>query len=253
MLDEAGIKRAVVLSTAFWYDGPVLSVPDPYPKVMAENDWTAQQTAQHPTRLVAFCSFNPIADHALTELERCATNPVFKGLKFSFAMSGVDLKKPEHAEKVRQVFEGANRHRLAIVAHLNNGAKYGREDAEIFVNRILPASPDIVVQLAHLSGGEGFSDEALEVYARAVEGQKPAASRLYFDVAELAREDTPDAPTIARRIRQIGPSRILYGSDAAMNGRLQPRQFWKAFRGNVPLAEAEFRTIAGNVAPYLDE
>jgi predicted TIM-barrel fold metal-dependent hydrolase len=253
MLDEAGIGRATVLSTAFWFDGPVLPVANPYPKVMAENDWTARQAALHPGRLVPFCSFNPIADHALKELERCAANSAFKGLKFSFAMSGVDLKKPDHAEKVRQVFAAANRHKLAIVAHTNNGAKYGREDAEIFINQILPAAPDIDVQVAHLWGGEGFSDAALAVYAAAVESRHPAIGRLYFDVAEVAREDSPVALTMARRMRQIGLERILYGSDAAMNGRLQPRQFWKAFRANMPLTDAEFRVIARNVAPYFKD
>jgi predicted TIM-barrel fold metal-dependent hydrolase len=251
MLDEAGIERATVLSTAFWFDGPVLPVPNPYSKVMAENDWTAQQAALHPGRLVPFCSFNPVADHALKELERCAASGAFKGLKFSFAMSGVDLKKADHAEKVREVFAAANRHRLAIVAHTNNGAKYGREDAEIFINQILAVAPDIDVQVAHLWGGEGFSDAALAVYAAAVENRNPATKRLYFDVAEVTREDTPDALTMARRMRQIGLGRILYGSDAAMNGRLQPRQFWKALRANMPLTDAEFRIIAGNVAPYL--
>ncbi len=91
MLDLAHIARAVVLSEAFWHDGPSPRSPDPYPLVRAENDWTAQQVAKYPKRLVAFCSFNPLADYALEELRRCASSKAFGGLKLGFASSGVKL------------------------------------------------------------------------------------------------------------------------------------------------------------------
>jgi hypothetical protein len=54
----------------------------------------------------------------------------------------------------------------------------------------------------------------------------------------------------AKRIRQIGVARILYGSDAAVGDNLRPREGWEAFH-RLPLIESEFQRIAGNVAPYL--
>ncbi len=54
---------------------------------------------------------------------------------------------------------------------------------------------------------------------------------------------------IARRIRELGVDRVLYGSDAAVPGN-RPREGWASFR-TLPLSEAEFRAIAGNVAPYM--
>jgi hypothetical protein len=59
-----------------------------------------------------------------------------------------------------------------------------------------------------------------------------------------------DAALVARRIRQVGVDRILYGSDAAAGGNLRPREGWAAFR-RLPLTEDEFERIASNVAPYL--
>jgi uncharacterized protein len=58
------------------------------------------------------------------------------------------------------------------------------------------------------------------------------------------------AKLVARRLRQLGLQRILYGSDAAVRGNLPPREGWAAFR-RLPLSEDEFRTIALNVPPYL--
>jgi predicted TIM-barrel fold metal-dependent hydrolase len=72
LLDAAGIQRALVFSAAYVYGSPVRTVEDEYAKVRAENDWTGAQAALYPKRLRAFCSFNPLKDYALAELERCA-------------------------------------------------------------------------------------------------------------------------------------------------------------------------------------
>lgn len=251
-LDASRVNRAVVLSTAFWGDGPILPVENPYPLVMAENDWTALEAGRYPDRLIAFCSFNPIADHALTELERCAANPVFRGLKFSFAMSGVDLKNPAHVARLRQVFAASNARRLAIVAHTRGGDDYTNEHVEIFLSEVMTAAPDITVQIAHLWGGEGYSESALRAFAEAVAARRPGTRNLYFDVSEVWADisgtgSSTTQEVLAQRIRQIGLDRILFGSD----GRTPPDQAWRLFRARVPLSDREFRAIARNVAPYV--
>lgn len=253
-LDAAGIGRAVVLSDAYWFDSARGAVADEYASVRAENDWTAQEVARFPDRLVAFCSFNPLKDHALAELERCAKDSRFKGLKLHFGASAVDLKNPEHLGKVRQVFQAANQHRLPIIVHVRADQTYGREHAEILLDQCIAAAPDIPVQIAHLWGGENFSDAALGGYADAVSAGHPATKNLYFDVSDaalVAGGSKEMLQTIATRIRQIGPQRILYGSDAAMVAHPAPREAWAAFRTDLPLSDEEIAIIANNVAPYL--
>lgn len=251
-LDEAGIRRAVVLSTAYWFGSPIMrkAEGDESANVRAENDWTAQEAARFPDRLFAFCSFNPLKDYAIAELDRCAKDPRIKGLKLHFGNSGVDVKNPQHVEKLRRIFAKADERRLAIVAHLWTGRDYGREHAEIFLNRILPAAPHIPVQIAHFAGGgPGYTDEALAVYADAISAGDPRTKNLYFDIATVADEQKPEVlQKFAQRIRQVGLQRVLYGTDM---GPPLPRQSWATFRSTVPLTEEEIRTIAGNVAPYL--
>jgi ketosteroid isomerase-like protein len=102
-------------------------------------------------------------------------------------------------------------------------------------------------------GGGAFSDEVLATFAEAVSSGHPATKNLYFDVSDAApAADGSEeiARTIARRIRQIGLRRILYGSDAA-GTHPPPREAWAAFRKGIPLTEEEFRTIANNVLPYV--
>ena len=264
MLERAGIKRAVVLSDAYWFDSPRraaalrdVGVDDVYAAVRAENDWTAREVARFPDRLVAFCSFNPLKEYALRELGRCAENGTFRGLKLHFASSAVDLKDTQHVERVRRVFEAANAHRLAMIVHVRGDRSYGREHAEIFLNRLLPAAPDIPVQIAHLWGGDGFSEgavSALVAYADAVSGRHRATRNLYFDVTQLALilGGQRDAlQRMAALIRQIGLGRILYGSDGPMFGNVQPAEAWGTFRREMPLTADEFRTIANNIAQYV--
>lgn len=153
-LDDAGIQKGVVLSIAYWYGSPLSKrVDDEYAKVRAENDWTAEQVARYPKRLVSFCGVNPLKDYAIAELERCSKMPQMKGMKLHFANSGVDVRDPKHLEKVRSFFQAANDHKLAIVVHIRSlRADYGRQDAEIFIESVLPVAPDIPIQLAHLAG-----------------------------------------------------------------------------------------------------
>jgi predicted TIM-barrel fold metal-dependent hydrolase len=263
LLDAAGIRRALVLSMGYTWGSPNRRVENEYEKVKAENDWTSQQVARFPDRLRAFCSFNPLRDYALVELARCAKDPRLRhGLKLHFANSVVDLHNPQHVEQLRRVFRGANDHRMPIVVHLRSSLSrrlpYGRDEARIFLNDVLPAAPDVPVQIAHLAGAGGYddptTDEALAVLADAVSSRDPRTKRLYFDVTTAVGPGlglpVEQANLIARRIRQIGVDRILFGSDAAVAPNVPPREAWAAFR-QLPLTDAEFRTIATNVAPYM--
>jgi uncharacterized protein len=262
LLDTAGIRRALVLSVAYMYGSPSRTVEDEYAKVRAENDWTGAQVALYPHRLRAFCSFNPLKPYALDELARCARDPNLRtGIKLHFGNSDVQLENPEHVEQLQRVFRAANEHRMAIVVHLrasiSRSRPYGAAQARIFLDKLLPLASGIPVQVAHLAGtGPGYddppADKAMAVLAEAVESRDPRTRQLAFDVTTVADQNisAANAALVAKRIRQVGVDRILYGSGAAAGGNLRPRESWAAFR-RLPLSEKDFVKIATNVAPYL--
>ncbi|MFZ0061316.1 MAG: amidohydrolase family protein [Pyrinomonadaceae bacterium] len=262
LLDTAGIRRGLLLSVAYMYGSPTRTMEDEYAKVRAENDWTGMQAALNPKRLLAFCSFNPLKEYALAELERCAKDPNLKhGLKLHLGNSDVQLENPEHLEQLRRVFRAANQHRMVIVIHMRASISrkrpYGAAQARLFLEQLLPLASNIHVQVAHLAGtGPGYddppSDEALAVLAAAVARRDPRTRRLWFDVASCVdlKISPANAALVVKRIRQIGVKRTLYGSDAAVGDNLRPRESWAAFR-RLPLTESEFKQIARNVTPYL--
>lgn len=254
-LDDAGIEKAVVLSEAYFFDSPVLTPQGgSYDAVRAENDWTAEQVAQYPGRLIALCSLNPLSDYALQELGRCAKDGRFMGLKLHLGTSRVDLLNPAHVAKLRTVVAEANRLKMPLVVHVRNGNDYGARHAHVLLDQIASAAPDVSFTIAHLWGGEAYSAEALGVYADAVSAHDPHAKNLYFDLAELdlVLGERPDAlEECAERMRQIGLDRILYGTDGPISESQTPRDGWGKTRALLPLTDAEFARIANNVAPYL--
>ncbi|HEX6574277.1 MAG TPA: amidohydrolase family protein [Gemmatimonadaceae bacterium] len=253
LLDEAGIRRAVILSNAYFFDGLVPIPGDDYANVRAENDWTAEQVAKYPDRLVAFCSFNPTREHASRELDRCAKSGAFKGVKLHLGTSPVDLDNPVHVAKTRKIFEQSNRLGLPLLLHLTASPEWGKRQAEIFLNQLVTAAPDVQVVVAHLWGGAWYNDEVLSFFADAVSNGRPGTKNLYFEVSQAAlitRGKPAMLQAIATHMRRIGLNRMYYGSDTPLPPGESPKKIWEDFRKNVPLTDAEFRILANNVAPW---
>jgi len=261
LLDEAQIDRALVLSMGYtWGKASRAPVENEYDQVKTENDWTARQVAQYPARLRAFCSFNPLKPYALEELARCSRDPQLHfGLKLHFGNSDVDLDNPGNVMQVKKVVAAANGYRMPIVVHMHasidNKRKYGPEQARVFINELLPAAPDVPVQIAHLGGAGGYSDTidaVLGVFADAVVKQDSRVRNVWFDASAVVRPGMTGAELerIALRIREVGVARVLYGSDAPVSAAMYPKVGWEGFQ-RLPLTPAELRTIARNIAPYM--
>jgi predicted TIM-barrel fold metal-dependent hydrolase len=262
LLDRAGIRRAAVFSLAYQFASPNRPpVEREYDAVRAENDWTSAQVEKYPDRLRGFCSVNPLADYALDEIARCAKDPRLRiGLKMHFGNSDVDLGNAQHVERLREIFRDANERRMAVIVHLRSTISrkrpYGAASARAFLDRVLPAAPDVPIQIAHLAGAGSYDDplvdEAIGVFVEAIAKSDARLKRVYFDVSGVAGlgDWKSKADVIAARLRQLGVERILYGSDGAGGRNPTPAEAWVAFT-QLPLTAEEIRTIATNLAPYM--
>jgi predicted TIM-barrel fold metal-dependent hydrolase len=257
-LDAAGIEKAVVLSVGYSFADERKKLDDPDRLTRAENDWTSAQVAAGGGRLIGFCSANPLRPAALEELERCLALPGMKGVKLHFGNGGVTLRQPGHAARLVQVFTLAERLRAPVLVHMRarGGVNFGAEDARLFLDELIPAAPSIEVVVAHFGGaGPGYpaqADEVMSVFGAAAERKDPRMRNIYFDVATVvtAETTTEEAALIAKRVRQVGSARVLYGSDLSPpNGSI--RSGWEVFRERMPLTAAEFRTVADNVTRFV--
>ena len=252
-LDSAGVRRAVVLSVGYSFADERKGLSDPDARTRAENDWTSAQVAGSNGRLIGFCSANPLREAALQELERCLARPGLTGIKQHWGNAGVSLRNPEHLRNTQRLFAFAERRRVPVLVHMRarGGQDYGAQDARLFLEQVVPLAPHIEIVVAHLgASGPGYTpqhDEVMAVFGEAAERRAPAMRNIYFDVSSnVVPETTADeAAAVARRVRQVGPRRILYGSDLnAAGGSI--RRAWEIFRTKVPLSDREFREIVGN-------
>ena len=252
-LDAAGIHRAVVLSVGYSFADERKGLPDPDRLTREQNDWISAEVTKNAPRLIGFGSVNPLREVALEELERCLGLPGMAGIKLHLGNSGISLRNPAHLARVQQVFALAQRLRAPVLVHMRarGGNNYGAEDARLFLDQVVTRAPDIEIVVAHLGGsGPGYpaqNDEVMAVFAAAVESRNPHVANLYFDVAtNVTVETTPtEAALIARRIRQVGAARVVYGSDLSPPGG-SVRRGWDIFQAKVPLTPAELRQIASN-------
>ena len=252
-LDAAGVEQAVVLSVGYSFGDERKKLPDPDKLTREQNDWTSAEVTKNAPRLIGFCSANPLREAALEELERCLGLPGMVGIKLHLGNAGVTLRDAAHLARIQQLFTLAQRLRAPVLVHMRarGGTNYGAEDARIFLDKIVTLAPDIEIVVAHFgSSGPGYTpqhDEVMAVFAGAVERKDPRMRNVYFDVSSnVTAEITPaDAELVARRIRQVGPSRIVYGSDlTAPGGSIGAA--WEIFRTKVPLTAAELQQIANN-------
>lgn len=261
-LDQAGIRRALVLSEAFWLGGPgaekvrrLAPSPDKVTAVQRENDWAAAQVARFPDRLVLACGVNPLEDHAIAEMQRCARVHKARAVKANVGEGGdnIDLHDSGQVERLRDFFVAANGLRMPVVIHMGSHRRYGAEEVRIFLTDVLSAAPDIPVQIAHMSSGLQ-SSEALMAFADARASSNPGARNLYFDLSVGSLKNLPPetARLLADAIRKIGLEHVLFASDVLPGDHHVPTgEHWADIRNILPLTDQEFSDIADNIAPYM--
>ena len=146
---------------------------------------------------------------------------------------------------------------MTIVVHVRASVTqklpYGRDEALIFLNELMPAAPDVVVQIAHFAGAGSWQDEgaqqALEVFADAVARRDPRTRLLYFDVTAVGAPPTADnAQWGAAMIRKLGTERVLFGSDATLP-TTTPGDAWAALRRLLPLTDDELGRLRPTCHP----
>lgn len=265
VMRKDGVEKAAVLSTAYWFGHSTKANPRSYNKVRKENDNIGRLVALYPDQLVAFLGVNPLSTTALGEIKRGIASGKFAGIKLHLTNSYVDLRDPSDLETVGKVFALADKLRVPIVVHMRSRRKdYGYIDAKNFINKVLINAPHIDVQIAHLAGWGGYdiyTDGAIQAF---IDYKDNIKTRLYFDIAAIVSDEfkgtppTDETPApwwpderykqVAKRIREIGVERIVFGTDWPL---IRPKKYWHEFSSHVPLTQCELDRIRNNRASWM--
>lgn len=246
VLDQGKVSKAAVLSAGYMFVSPDLPHPD-MKGLRAENEWLARQVNEHPQHLAGFFSVNPLLKESHDELGRWAGS-IFAGVKIHMANSNVDLRNKTHVEQLASVFEEANSLNLSIVIHLRTRSPdFGKEDAEIFIEEVLPRAPTVTVQVAHVAGWSGYddaTDSALAAFVARADG-----TNLTFDLSAVVKRSVgaDRLGLLVKRIRAIGLDRILFGTDWP---EWTVRNYALDIVELLPLDNGELSTILSNRARW---
>lgn len=252
-------SKAIVLSDAYlvsWLADFGL-VSDEYKAVKEANDYISVQCAVYSNKLIPYGSVNPLKDYALDEIKRCHEELKLKGLKIHFANSGVDLKNPEHFNKIKKIFAYASKNKIPLLVHQRNIVEpYGSEDAKKLVE-LLAQYPELRIQLAHLGGWGGFDNASYEYLQTLVQKLKahPEIKNFYLDISGVVATDkanpvlvegmpiptADDYQQAAVLIRDFGLDKIIFGSDTPLYDSTD--DYIKAFSENFPLTKEEMKKI----------
>ncbi|MCH8351997.1 MAG: amidohydrolase family protein [Chloroflexi bacterium] len=208
LLDEANVEKAMFASFGFHARG----APDDAAS-SAENDFTAEEVAKYPDRLIGFCGINPLYPGALEEIDRCLDLDGMVGIKLQIPISGVDLTNADHVADLLAVFAKAEEHDAPVQLHSQTPSvpPYAAS-ASANLAAIINAHPDVRVLHSHCGG---FMDENTRQLWLGT--MRPNVETSFLDLSDclLLFEDAP----ISKRelmvwmLRKWGIERVLWSSD----------------------------------------
>lgn len=242
-LDEASVKKAVVLSLGYW------DLPDDS-NMAPENDFTASIVAEAPDRLIGFCGINPRYETALSEIDRCLARPEMVGIKLNIVGgSGLDWENPEHAAAISAVLDRAQDHDAPVLMHV--AAAPLDDDSLLSALTVIGSHPDVRLVVAHCGGD---ADYEIEQYLIPAAATPPLINldNLFTDVSSCLKfyRDAPRAQRelIVWRLRKWGIDRVLFGSDYLSIAPVEtPREALDTL-AQYPFTTREIRTILNNDA-----
>lgn len=229
-LNKAGFQSAWILSNAYLFGSPVVTVDNEYEAVKKQNDWIADQAARYPDRLKAFMSVNPLKPYALQEITRCAATNRFTGLKLHFANSKINLLDTAQVKQLQMVFAAANKNHLLMLVHFRSGQQWnGFVNAQILLKQLMPFAKDTKVVIAHMAGWGGYdksSDKALKLIAAYLHENNTYSKNLYVETSAVfplslnedykpakSKSDWNAVAALKKRISEISMDHILFGTD----------------------------------------
>jgi predicted TIM-barrel fold metal-dependent hydrolase len=256
-MDQAGIRRVLVLSDGYLAESPMVEPqrPNATDLMRAANDWTVAIARRYPNRLSAFVAVDPIRPTALPEIARWRGNPAVAGIKLHLTSSGLNLRKDSDVAALAAVFRAAAQARFAIVIHLRTQQMdYGAPDIRRFVEEVLPAAGDTPVQIAHAAGWSGIDPatlSALGAFADDIESTPRRFRHVWFDLSGVWTDKTSpsDKQALVALIRRVGVQHFLAASDWPYNGD-NLADYYNRVYPELPLTRREWAVIRSNVAPY---
>jgi predicted TIM-barrel fold metal-dependent hydrolase len=205
-------------------------VAEPTPRqIRASNDMACRLAQEHSDFIVSFCHLNPAHDPAFLdeEIDRCIRTGPCRGVKLWIAVRASDRRLDPILEQVAELGVPVLQH-----SWYKSVGQYPGESTPADVADLAARHPAATVIMGHLSGSRwhGILDA------------KP-----YPNLMVETSGGQPDGGLVKYAVQQLGPERVLFGSD-------WPGRHFGVQRARVDaagLAEDDARLVLGGNAARL--
>jgi predicted TIM-barrel fold metal-dependent hydrolase len=263
LLDKAGVKRAVLLSSGYLFltGGKLANAATEERELRDENRFVVDAARHSHGRFVAFVAVNPFEANADEELAYWKDKPGVSGIKLHLGAAGFHASSPEQVAGLAKFFAAAREANLPLVVHLRGAGPFPKSEVQTFIANVLSQAGDLPVQIAH-GGGYGGADPAtidsLTAFGEAIARRAPGTKNLVFDIsgvvmperdAEALGSSEAQLRLFVAEMRRIGLDRFVMGSDWPAIGRIAT--YYALMRRKLPVTEAEWRRLCRNQAPYI--
>jgi predicted TIM-barrel fold metal-dependent hydrolase len=178
------------------------------------NDYIIESVKKHSGRLIGFCCFSPLANHAAREVERCLNSGLMGVGELAIYDSGLTFKLIDALKDIMDICAESD---VPVMVHTNEpvGHSYAGKTSMTLreIYGFVKAYPLNRIVLAHWGGGLVF-------YGLMKKEVKEALKNVWFDTAASPYLYSPDIYRLAGEI--LGYDRILFGSDYPL---IKPRQY----------------------------
>lgn len=190
-LEGSPVDKAIV--TAIEADSPYATT----------TEYVAECRDRFPDRIIGFCSVDPLHDpEAVKKLEHYVRDLAMKGLKLHPRHQGLRVDNP----KVTEVVEKATELNIPVTICGSQWKHAPLEDQlPIHIDTLCKRVPEAHIIIAH-AGGFRFMDAFMVAVANDNVSLETSIALRYF-------EGTPFEDQLIFAFKQLGPKRLIYGSD----------------------------------------
>ncbi len=263
MMQGSNISRAVMLSytpTRYMYEAKVRQTPMPedpqqreaaereikasmVDRAIANNEWQAQQTHEHP-ELISFCGIDPVYMDAAAMIAEI-DDKMEKGAK-GVKIVPIALEIYGNDRRLWPVYEHISRLGVPMLSQAGGRRSAEGKDAwgaPKYFAEALEAFPNLTVVMAHMA--HGCEDEVIDLCKRFPNFYADLSMRLH----NLNQPGELTTDGMVELIRACGAEHVIHGSNFPI---CDPVQFAEVVRA-LGLKKEEFELIAsGNARRVLN-
>jgi predicted TIM-barrel fold metal-dependent hydrolase len=228
-MDENEVNKSVIFGFP-WKN------PDTF---KMHNDHIMEMVQKYPRRFAGLGCFDPSADQAVAETERCLDGGLVGIGELAFYQAGIDELALKQLTPILKMCADRD---LPVLIHTNEPvghAYHGKTPITLVqIYRLIKRFPETKIVLAHWGGGLFF-------YSLMKRDVKETLTNVFFDTAASPFLYDPEIYKLA--VRLLGDDKILFGSDYPL---LPPVRYFGEMH-EAGLAKSQIDKICGGNATQL--